>query len=350
MLAQASNTDGKNKILVTGGAGYIGSHMVLQLLEDQANYNILVLDDLSNGSEENLEFTQDEKYINRFKLVIGDFGDANLLEKLFAEHEFLAVMHFAAFIQVGESVTNPDKYYLNNYHNVKVLLEHMGQAGVKNLIFSSTAAIFGNPGSEYLPLRADAPENPVNPYGDSKLKVEQDLPIYEKKYGIKSACLRYFNVSGVDPELRIIPKENTEPTHLIPLVLQAASGRRENIKVFGTDYETRDGTCFRDYIHVHDLCSAHLLALQKLLIGVESFKINLGYGQGFSVKEVIEKAREVTGCVINAIYAPRREGDPAKLIASSEEAKALEWQPKYDKLDLILKHAWEAEKRKANYE
>ena len=341
---------GVQKILVTGGAGYIGSHMVLQLLEDKANYNVLVLDDLSNGSEENLAFTKDENFKYRFDLVKGNFGDAELLEKIFSEHKFLAVMHFAAFIQVGESVFKPAKYYRNNFANALVLFEKMAKFNINKLIFSSTAAIFGNPDSKYLPLKADAPKAPINPYGMSKLMVEQALPDFDHAHGLKYACLRYFNVSGVDPKLRIIPKENTEPTHLIPLVLQAASGRRENIKIFGTDYETRDGTCIRDYIHVHDLCSAHLLALQNLLKGVESFKINLGYGLGFSVKEVIEKSREITGCAINAIDTPRREGDPAELIASSEEAKALGWQPKYDNLELILKHAWEAEKRKANYE
>ena len=227
------------KILVTGGAGYIGSHMVLQLLEDKANYNVLVLDDLSNGSEENLAFTKDENFKDRFDLVKGNFGDADLLEKLFAEHKFLAVMHFAAFIQVGESVFKPAKYYRNNFANALVLFEKMAKFNINKLIFSSTAAIFGNPDPKYLPLKADAPKDPINPYGMSKLMVEQALPDFDHAHGLKYACPRYFNVSGVDPKLRIIPKENTEPTHLIPLVLQAASGRRENIKVFGTDYETK---------------------------------------------------------------------------------------------------------------
>ena len=339
-----------NKILVTGGAGYIGSHMVLQLLEDDQNYQVYVLDDLSNGSIDNLSFIQKRGYTDRFELINGNFGDADLLKKLFLEHKFLAVMHFAAFIQVGESVTNPAKYYHNNFSNAITLLNEMGQAGIKNLIFSSTAAIFGNPDSKDVPLLSNAPKKPINPYGDSKLKVEQALPFFDMAFGIKSASLRYFNVSGVDPSMEIIPKERTEPTHLIPLVLQAASGRREDIKIFGVDYETPDGTCIRDYIHVYDLCSAHLLALQNLIKESKSFAINLGYGEGFSVREVIEKARVITGCDIKAIDTPRREGDPARLIASSEEARALGWEPKYAKLELILAHAWEAEKQKAGHD
>ena len=334
-------------ILVTGGAGYIGSHMVLQLLESDESYNIIVLDDLSNGARENLDFALDNnKYNNRCKFIKGDFGDTKLLNQLFAKYDFLAVMHFAAFIKVGESVQNPQKYYKNNFDNTKNLCEQMGLAGIKHFVFSSTAAIFGNPDIKNIPLKADAPQAPINPYGDSKLKVEQVLPEFEKKYGLKSVCLRYFNVAGVDPSYKIIPKEKDTPTHLIPLVLQAASGRREDIKIFGDDYPTIDGTCVRDYIHVVDLCAAHLLALKKLQKTNKSFVMNLGYGNGFSVKQVIEVARLVTKINIKAIVSPRRDGDPAELIASSEQVKALGWQPKYANLADIIEHAWAAEKRK----
>jgi UDP-glucose 4-epimerase len=319
------------KILVTGGAGYIGSQMVDLLI--QRGYEVIVLDNLATGFREAV----DEKA----KLVVGDFGDQKLLDRLFSQHKFAAVMHFAAFIEVGESVNNPVKYYQNNVENTLHLLAAMANYKVNNLIFSSSAAIYGQP--EYTPLDEAHPKQPINPYGLSKLIIEQILPDYDKAYGLKSISLRYFNAAGADPKGRFGPRH--EPaSHLIPLVLQAASGYKENVKIFGTDYDTPDGTCIRDYIHVADLCEAHLLALTKLFAGSESNAYNLGNGNGFSVFEVIETAKKVTKRPFTVIECDRRSGDAAVLIADAKKAEQeLGWKPKYPELETIVRHAWQWE-------
>ena len=319
------------KILVTGGAGYIGSHMADMLVKQ--GYDVIVLDDLSTGSE---------KLVLNAKLVKGNCGDKKFLAKLFSEHNFAAVMHFAAFIQVEESTEKPGKYYHNNVCNTLNLLDAMVEHNINNFIFSSTAAIFGEP--EYTPIDEDHPKAPVNPYGTSKLMCEQILQDYAAAHGLNSISLRYFNAAGNDPEGRLGSMH--EPvTHLIPLVLQAASGRRKNIAVYGSDYNTKDGTCVRDYIHVLDLCQAHLLALEQLLKTGKTAAYNLGNGAGFSVLEVIETAKQVTGKDIEVIMADRRAGDPEALVADSSKAqKELGWQPQYD-LMAIVTHAWQWEQK-----
>ena len=238
------------KILVVGGAGYIGSHMVKYL--DKANIDVITLDNLSCGYRDAVKYGE---------FIEGDLSDRVLLDKLFTDYQIDAVMHFAAFIEVGESVREPAKYYKNNVSNTQVLLDAMVEHDVKHFIFSSTAAIFGEP--EYTPIDEKHPKNPINPYGHSKLMVEQILKDYDHAYGLKSTCLRYFNAAGADPDGELGERHIPE-THLVPLILQAASGRREDIKIFGNDYETDDGTCVRDYVHINDLCSAHLLALKKM--------------------------------------------------------------------------------------
>lgn len=315
------------KVLVVGGAGYIGSYMNINLKDH--GHDVVVLDDLSYGHEESLLGAT---------FVKGDLGDAELLGKLFTENNFDAVMHFAAFIQVGESVENPSKYYQNNTAKTLVLLDQMVKHNVKRFIFSSTAAVFGEP--EYVPIDEAHPKAPINPYGRSKYMVEQILEDYDKAYGLKSICLRYFNACGADPECRV--GECHEPeSHLIPLILQAASGRRDAITVFGRDYDTPDGTCVRDYVHIHDLCAAHTLALEKLLDGAGSNRYNLGNGEGFSVQQVIDTVKQVTGKDFTVSEGAKRDGDPAKLIADSARAKAeLNWMPEYAGLAKIVEHAW----------
>lgn len=320
------------KILVTGGAGYIGSHMVEMLMRNQ--HQVVVLDNLIGGYQEAVLGTP---------LVVGDLADRDLLEKCFAEHHFDAVMNFASFIQVGESVRDPAKYYRNNLANGLNLIETMLKYKVKALIFSSTAAVYGEPQS--IPIDVNHPKNPVNPYGRSKWMFEQILQDYDHAYSLKSICLRYFNAAGADPEGRLGERHDPE-THLIPLVLQVASGRKAAIDVFGTDYPTKDGTCIRDYIHVVDLCSAHLLALNALLSEASSNAYNLGNGDGYSVLEVIETAEQVTGKSILVNKSPRRAGDPAVLVADSNRAKQeLGWKPQYPDLATIIKHAWQWEKQ-----
>jgi UDP-glucose 4-epimerase len=252
-------------------------------------------------------------------------------------------MHFASCIQVGESLLKPDLYYRNNFCNTLNLLDAMVAHGVKHFIFSSTAAVFGEP--DYVPIDEAHPARPINPYGISKWMVERALADYDRAFGLKSVCLRYFNAAGADPEGELGERHEPE-THLIPLVLQAASGRRPEIAVFGRDYDTPDGTCIRDYVHVMDLCQAHLLALDALGIGGESDAFNLGNGSGFSVQQVIDAARRVTGRNIAVREAPRRPGDPARLVANSERAKrVLGWQPQYADLDVIVEHAWAWERK-----
>lgn len=319
-------------ILVVGGAGYIGSHMVKQLR--QAGYAVAVVDDLSSGRRE---------AVLAAPLHVGDIGDAGFVSALLAQVRPAAVMHFASFIQVGESVADPGKYYRNNVTATQVLLDAMRAQGIDRFIFSSTAAIFGDP--QYTPIDEAHPKAPINPYGRSKWFVEQMLDDYDRAYGLKSVCLRYFNAAGADPEGEL--GECHEPeTHLIPLILQVASGRRPHITVYGEDYPTPDGTCIRDYIHVSDLCQAHLLALQQLLAGGGSARYNLGNGNGYSVREVIAAARRVSGHPIPVQTGPRRLGDPPVLVADARAARqVLGWQPRHADLDTLLAHAWAWEQR-----
>lgn len=321
-------------VLVVGGAGYIGSHMLKRL--GQVGCEVTTLDNLSSGH-------RDAVLCGDF--VHGDISDRQLLDDLFRRKRFDAVMHFASFVQVGESVQHPAKYYQNNVVNTFNLLNAMQVFGVGKFIFSSTAAIFGEP--IYTPIDEKHPQQPINPYGRTKLMVEQALADYDKAYGIKSVCLRYFNAAGADSDGQLGERHDPE-THLIPLVLQAASGRRPHIKVFGRDYDTPDGTCVRDYIHIADLCEAHWLALQSLVGGHESQAYNLGNGNGFSVQEVIDRARQMTGREIRVVEAPRRTGDPARLVADARLAREqLGWQPQYADLSTIVEHAWHWEQKQA---
>jgi UDP-glucose 4-epimerase len=323
------------KVLVVGGAGYIGSHMVLMLSEEA--HEVVILDDLSSGHSEAALVG---------KLFRGSTADNELLDRLFAEGRFEAVMHFASFIQVGESVQHPAKYYRNNVVNTINLLDAMIRHGVQYFIFSSTAAIFGQP--DYTPIDEAHPKQPINPYGRSKLMVEQVLRDYDLAYGLKSVCLRYFNAAGADPAARTGESHDPE-THLIPLLLQVASGRREHAQIFGRDYDTPDGTCIRDYIHIVDLCAAHSLALNQLAAGRPSAVYNLGNGNGFSVQEVLETVREVTGRPVPVVDAPRRPGDPARLVADATLARTtLGWSPRYPGLHTIVSHAWNWEKKVAS--
>lgn len=318
-------------ILVVGGAGYIGSHMLKAL--HKAGYSAITLDNLSNGYRDAVHYGT---------LVEGDLQDKSRLDMLFREQHFDAVMHFASSIEVGESVVNPAKYYRNIVVNSLNLLEVMQKNNVKSIVYSSTAAIFGEP--EYTPIDEQHRQQPVNPYGAAKLMVERILDDFDKAYNIKSISLRYFNAAGADPDGELGERHNPE-THLIPLILQAASGRREKITIYGDDYNTEDGTCVRDYIHVTDLCDAHLLALDKLLNEGESRRYNLGNGRGFSVKQVIDTASRVTGENIPVEIGKRRKGDPEQLVADSDLIKKeLGWKPGLDRLETIIQHAWEWEK------
>lgn len=315
------------KVLVVGGAGYIGSHMVKMMAK--AGNQVITLDNLSNGYRDAVKYGD---------FIEGDISDSKLLDKWFSKFGFDAVMHFASYIEVAESVQDPAKYFRNNFTNTINLLDAMVRHQIEIFIFSSTAAIFGEP--EYLPIDESHTKKPINPYGKSKLMVEQALEDYEKAYGIQSVCLRYFNAAGADPIGEMGERHNPE-THLIPLVLQAASGRRGSISVFGEDYPTSDGSCVRDYIHIVDLCSAHLLALNHLMAGKGSRRYNLGNGNGFSVLQVIDAVKRVTGRDFKVEHAGRREGDPATLVADSTLAKSeLGWCPRYDDLNTIVKHAW----------
>jgi UDP-glucose 4-epimerase len=319
-------------VLVVGGAGYIGSHMVKRLQQD--NYSVTTLDDFSTGYRD---------AIIGGKLVEGSLADAALLDRVFAENRFDAVMHFASFIQVGESVAQPAKYYANNLVNTLNLLNAMLKHRVSRFVFSSTAALFGEP--QYVPIDEKHPVAPINPYGASKAMVEQVLRDYDKAYGLKSICLRYFNACGADPEGELGERHDPE-THLIPLALQAVSGRRGALTVFGRDYDTPDGTCIRDYVHVADLCDAHVKALEWLNSDGTSAAFNLGNGAGFSVAEVVEAVGRVTGKPVPIIEGSRRAGDPARLVADSTLARqSLGWKPQYGDLDTIISHAWNWEKK-----
>jgi len=318
-------------ILVVGGAGYIGSHMVKYL--HGKGHSVVTFDNLSTGYRDAVRYGE---------FVLGDLADPLALQTLFQQYSIDAVMHFAAFAQVGESVVEPQKYYQNNVVNTLNLLKAMRDAGVSRFIFSSSCATFGEP--VYVPMDEKHPQNPINPYGTTKFMVEKILADYEQAYGLQSVVLRYFNAAGADPEGELGERHAPE-THLIPLVLQAASRRREDITVFGRDYDTTDGTCIRDYIHVMDLCDAHGLALQHLMNGGHSRDYNLGNGQGFSVQEVIDVARKITGYEISVCDGQRRAGDPAKLVANAQKIKTeLGWFPKFESLELIVEHAWSWEK------
>jgi UDP-glucose 4-epimerase len=322
------------KVLVLGGAGYIGSHMVAYL--QSQNIASVVIDDLSTGFANS---------VVGVPLYQGDFANQELLQKVFKEHQIDAVMHFAASSQVGESVSDPEKYYFNNLCKTQVLLNNMRQHQVINIVFSSTAAVYGWP--EQALINEKHPVTPINPYGRSKLAVEWMLQDYASAYGIKAVCLRYFNAAGAAIDVSNGERHDPE-THLIPLLLQALSGRRQGIKIFGTDYSTPDGTCIRDYIHILDLAQAHLLALNWLLIQSSCIyrAFNLGNGVGFSVRQVIATAKEITGQDLNEEAFARRDGDPAILVASSQQAKqVLGWQPQYTELQEIITHAWAWEKK-----
>lgn len=317
-------------ILVTGGAGYIGSHAVQAL--QNSGYEVIVLDNLVYGHRDIVE------NVLKAKLIIGDISDRTLLDEVFTTHSITAVMHFAAYAYVGESITEPAKYYRNNVAGSLTLLSAMLAASVKNIVFSSTCATYGIP--ESVPVTEDMPQNPINPYGRSKLMVEKILADFDQAYGLKSVCFRYFNAAGAAPDSRL-GEDHTPETHIIPLVLQTAMGKRESVSILGTDYPTPDGTCIRDYIHVVDLAQAHVLGLKQLLKVGESDIFNLGNANGFSVREVIETAKLVTGKTINVIEGDRRPGDPPILVGSAEKAKkVLGWHPQYPELKDILTHAW----------
>lgn len=322
-----------HKILVTGGAGYIGSHTVKALGEQ--GYEVLTLDNLSTGNDWAVLYG---------KLIVADLSDKDEIRRTIRDFKPDAVMHFAASIAVYESVKNPLKYYKNNTINTINLLDIMLEEGIKNFIFSSTAAVYGIP--HEIPVKEDAPMNPINPYGASKMMTEmilRDISLSNNDFSYIS--LRYFNVAGADKDLRI-GQAYRESTHLITRALKTAKGEFEKLEIFGTDYPTPDGTCIRDYIHVDDLADAHLLALKYLLKNKRCDIFNCGYGHGYSVREVIETARRVTGIDFRVQEASRREGDPPVLIAdSSKIKKVLNWRPKYDNLQYIIETAWKWEKR-----
>ncbi len=314
-------------ILVCGGAGYIGSHVNKQLYKE--GYETVVFDNLVYGHREAVKWGH---------FVQGDLNNMDDIEKVFRIYPIDAVFHFAAYAYVGESVQEPEKYYCNNVANTLNLLHVMKKYGCTKIIFSSTCATYGEP--DKIPITEEMRQNPVNPYGATKLMVERILRDYHKAYGLQFVVLRYFNAAGADPECEIGESHDPE-THIIPLVLDAASGKREDIKVFGTDYDTSDGSCVRDYIHVYDLATAHLLALHHLEQGKESDFFNLGNELGTSVLEVIASVKKVTGKDFKVTLADRRPGDPAKLVGSSEKAqRVLGWKPVYEDIDVIVEHAW----------
>ncbi|MGY6530192.1 MAG: UDP-glucose 4-epimerase GalE [Cyanobacterium sp.] len=317
-------------ILVTGGAGYIGSHTV-KLLKDQG-YELIVLDNLVYGHQDIAEKLD-------VNLIIGDLGDRPLLDKLFQEYAIEGVIHFAAYAYVEESMKNPAKYYQNNVVSTLNLLEAMESAGVRKMVFSSTCASYGMP--ETIPIPETHPQNPINTYGYTKLVIEKMLADFQRAYGWEYVAFRYFNAAGADPD-GMIGEDHHPETHLIPLVLYTALGKRDSITIFGDDYDTPDGTCIRDYIHVTDLAQAHLLGLDYLLQGGKSNIFNLGNGSGFSVKEVIEATKKVTQRDFKVVKGDRRVGDPPILVGSSAKAhQILNWQPQYPDIETIIHHAWQ---------
>ena len=314
-------------ILVCGGAGYIGSHINKQLHLE--GYDTVVFDNLVYGHREAVKWGE---------FVQGDLKNISDIETVFENHTIDAVFHFAAYAYVGESVKEPEKYYYNNVANTLNLLKVMKAHGCNKIIFSSTCATYGEP--DRVPITEDMPQNPINPYGATKLMMERIFKDYHTAYGLEFVVLRYFNAAGCDPDGEIGESHDPE-THIIPLVLDAASGARPDIKVFGTDYDTPDGSCIRDYIHVTDLASAHLLALHHLEDGKGSDFFNLGNARGTSVLEVVDSVKRVTGRDFKVTLTDRRPGDPAKLVGSSEKAqRVLGWKPMYADIDTIVSHAW----------
>jgi UDP-glucose 4-epimerase len=319
-------------VVVAGGAGYIGSHMARMLLE--SGFHAIVVDNLATGHMEAVCQATFRK---------GEIGDAAFMGALLREFQPQCVMHFAAASLVGESITAPAKYWRNNLVQTLSLLDTMLECGVTQFIFSSTAAVYGNPVE--MPITEQHPQNPINPYGNSKLAVEKALQDYGRAYGLRSVTLRYFNAAGAHPDGTLGERHEPE-THLIPLVLQVASGRRQFISRFGSNFPTPDGSCIRDYIHVQDLCTAHLLALRRLGDGAQTTVYNLGNGSGHSVNEVIAAARRVTGHPIPVRDDPPREGDPPVLVADAKRARQeLGWVPHYPDIETIIAHAWQWEQK-----
>ncbi len=323
-------------ILVLGGAGYIGSHTALELV--RAGHDVVIADNLVTGYRKAVP--------EKARFYEGDLRDFDFLDNLFRTEKIDAVIHFAAYSLVGESVTNPLKYYDNNLYGTKVLLEAMVKNGIDKIVFSSTAATYGEP--ENIPILESDRTCPTNPYGETKLAMEKMFSWTAKAHGLRYVSLRYFNACGADESGTIGEAHNPE-SHLIPLILQVPNGKRESISIFGNDYNTPDGTCIRDYIHVTDLAQAHILAVRYLENGGESDIFNLGNGIGYSVREVIDTARKVTGYLIPEVEVPRRPGDPAMLVASSEKAKRiLGWKPEHDSLEEIIASAWNWHKNHPN--
>jgi UDP-glucose 4-epimerase len=319
------------KVLVVGGAGYIGSHMVKMLLEH--DHEVTVLDNLSTGHRDAVSADA--------CLVVVDLSQRGSLHSFLERNDFDAVMHFASCIDVAESVRDPAKYYNSNIANTLKLLDAMVANRIMRFVFSSSAAVYGRP--DYSPIDEAHALSPINPYGFSKYAVERVLSDYESAYGLKSVTLRYFNAAGADPDGALGERHDPE-THLIPLLLQAASGRRDGVEIFGRDYDTPDGTCIRDYVHVNDLCQAHLAAIERLKGGLPGDVYNLGNGSGFSVLEVIAAVEQVTGRPITVRDAPRRPGDPARLVAHAGKARAeLGWYPRFPHIRDIVEHAWKWE-------
>ena len=315
-------------ILVAGGAGYIGSHMVKDLVEH--GQEVVVADNLSTGHRDAIN--------PKAKFYEGDIRDRKFLDKIFDNEDIEAVVHFAAFSIVPESMSKPLKYFDNNTGGMITLLEAMRDHNIKYIVFSSTAATYGVP--EHMPIKETDPQNPINPYGLSKLMMEKMMHWADKAYGIKFVALRYFNVAGAAPD-GTIGEDHGPETHLVPIILQVAQGKRKELSIFGDDYNTPDGTNVRDYVHVMDLADAHILAIKYLEAGNESNAFNLGSSTGFSNKQILEAAREVTGKPIPAKMAPRRPGDPDSLVAASDKARnVLGWSPKYDDVHDIIATAW----------
>ncbi|MCI8342685.1 MAG: UDP-glucose 4-epimerase GalE [Firmicutes bacterium] len=323
-------------VLVLGGAGYIGSHTVKALC--CKGENVVVADNLVTGYREAVD--------KRAKFYEGDIGDKEFVDKIFKKEKIDAVIHFAAFSLVGESVTNPLKYYRNNLCKTEALIESMVENGVDKIVFSSTAAVYGEP--KNIPIMESDPTLPTNPYGETKLAMENMFKWTAAAHGMRYVSLRYFNACGADESGELGEAHNPE-SHLIPIILQVPLGQREAVSVYGTDYITRDGTCVRDYIHVTDLAEAHILAVEYLMNGGKSEIFNLGNGVGFTVKEVIEAARTATGLDILSQDGNRREGDPAQLVASSEKAmNVLGWNPVHNSLEEIISSAWKWHKNHPN--
>lgn len=323
-------------ILVCGGAGYIGSHCVYELID--RGEDVVVVDNLQTGHEDAIH--------TKAKFYKGDIRDFDFLNRVFKENNIDGVIHFAANSLVGESMNLPLKYFNNNVYGTEILLSAMVENNVDKIIFSSTAAVYGEP--ETLPIKETDKTEPTNTYGETKLAMEKMMKWVNKAHRVRYIALRYFNVAGAN-ENGLIGEDHNPETHLIPLILQVPLGKRENISIFGEDYPTKDGTCIRDYIHVKDLINAHILAFNRLRDGYDSDVFNLGNGTGFTVKEMIDAARKVTGHPIKAEISPRRSGDPAVLVASSEKAKAiLGWEPEYKNVEEIIASAWNFHKNHVN--